>query len=141
MSIAQYFVDNFIPEIPGIYEEYMLARNKYFYSNEKLSRDELLSIIAIGAHRGAIIRIAYWKFVRNGDSEPFEFWNEVIKHFIFNNTWFIDLKTLIKNKENQKIIKKMRHPDWVEIGLCGTDWSKLRKKCEEFCDYMETLED
>lgn len=134
--IERELTENIIP--PVGYDEYLLVRNKWLNTENWPTGDEIRTVVLMGSHIGTVIRIAYLKTVWRMKLEPAAFWNAIVKVFIFG-LWAEDFDKLLKTAEAKKIINKTTHPEWVVVGVVGTDWKKLRGMCEKFCKWYESL--
>lgn len=137
--LEQYFAQNLILPIQEIDIQYRTLKYGKIFNQEFLTKDELIAVISAGSHYGSVLRLAYWKFVHNGLTEPFFYWDMVIKYFILSGVWNVLFEYVFDIPETKRLLKKLSHPDWIRIGLVGCDWKVLQKKCKEFCKYMEKL--
>ena len=135
--IMQVMSESIIP--PFGYVEYLEMKTNWITTDYYPSGDDLLSIIMMGNHYGAVLRTTYLKTVHRCKYDARNFWNVVIKVFILAGSWVDSFRELLKTKEAKEIISKLQHPKWVEVGLCGCDWKKLRAMCEKFCEWYDSL--
>jgi hypothetical protein len=136
--IQKYMFDNIEPLIKDALPIYLSYNQKYLYENKLPNKKEMEKIILTASHFGSLIRETYYNFVYKGPCKQPQFWNATISVFVLTGYWrqykdFNVAEKLIKSKEYKKIIKYMSFPKWVELGLTGGEWSKIRKMCKQYC--------
>ena len=126
---------------PVLYEEYLSARYIWFNTDQMLSDEQLEAVLACGNYWGAVIRTTYQRYVQRRGFDPKMFWNALVMVFVFGNIWIWETLFRIQRKRIKQMIARYSYPEWVQVALCGANWSKVRKMCESFCEQMEGLDD
>jgi len=126
------------PSIPDMLHTYLSYIQKAIYGEGLPNKEEMEEIILTASHFGGLIRETYYNFVYKGPCNKQQFWNALISTFVMTGYWrqFQEgnvTKSILESGPYQEIIEHMSYPKWVELGLTGAGWSKIRRMCKKYC--------
>lgn len=92
-------------------------------------------------YNGAIMRIAYYKFVHKLGFDVRALWDALILEWQFSGVWDYRIGELLTQPEFKRVLKKFQYPEWVRMGMSGGSITKLRRLGDKFAKEMEALSD
>lgn len=92
-------------------------------------------------YNGAIMRIAYYKFVHKLGFDVHALWDALILEWQFSGVWDYQIGELLTQPEFKRALKKFQYPEWVRMGMSGGSITKLRRLGDKFAEEMEALSD
>jgi hypothetical protein len=120
-------------------EAYAKAKYKMYEDVSTLTDADIAEIILKGSHNGSVLRTEYYKLVYKYGMSPKAFWDAAIMTFLFGAIWDENVASILKDKRAKALLKRIRHPKWVEYGLKGGNWSSIKRDSDAFCAYMDEL--
>lgn len=132
--INQYFSQNFIPDMPGLYENCYEAFVKYLYSDYEFTVDDKINFITLASYWSGLLKQTWRIFIKELGFEKNSFWDAFIQVFIFHQHILFSIfweHVLKDDKEFQRLINKTSDPEWIRKVFIGIDNKWLYKKMEE----------
>lgn len=125
-------------EYPDL-DEYYSAKMQLYHGNWS---DEVITEVLLRAnYNGAIMRIAYYKFVHKLGFDVRALWDALILEWQFSGVWDYKIGEWLKQPEFKRALKKFQYPEWVRMGMSGGSIAKLRRLGDKFAEEMEALSD
>ncbi len=130
-NISSYFVQNFIPDMPNLYEKCYESVYKYKHTDYEFTKEDKINLITLASYWSGLIKKAWRIFVDGMGYQKNSFWDALIQVFVFRQHIFFDnfWETLLKeDKEFQQLIDKTFNPEWIRKMFVGIDVKWLYKK-------------
>ena len=114
-------------------------RAKYAIHNGDWSPANIAEVLMRANYNGAIVRIAYYKYVHQRGFDVRALWDALMLTWMMNGVWSFDLDRAIKEPEFKAVLKRFSYPKWVTFGLIGGGLDDLKRMGAEFSEDMEQL--
>jgi len=135
--INQYFSQNFIPDMPGLYEKCCEAFAKYLHSDYEFTRDDKINFITLASYWSGLLKQAWRIFIDGLGYEKNSFWDAFIQVFVFHQRMLFNKdfwEPILKDDEEfRRLINKTSDPEWIWKVFVGFDTKWLYKKIGSRC--------
>jgi hypothetical protein len=105
--------------------------------NGDWAEENILEVLMRGNYTGAVARIAYYKYIHKLGFDPRSLWDVICLEWVLYFVFCPEFDQAIKTKEFKKVLRRFQYPQWVEFGLVGGGFDKLKKMGEEFSLHMK----
>ena len=105
------------------------------------SQANIAEVLMRANYNGAIMRIAYYKFVHKLGFDVRALWDALILEWQFSGVWDYQIGEWLTQPEFKRALKKFQYPEWVRMGMSGGSITKLRRLGDKFAEEMEALSD
>lgn len=109
------------------YNSYHLFMNAKIslIQGEELNKEQIKEILYAGFWFGSAIKAAYHKFVTKLNYTTQEFWDALVKVFVFGGVYHGAFKSIVSSKYAKEIVKHKSQLKLVHIGLVGCERKAL----------------
>lgn len=135
----------FIGELTKVFDyielEGVINAKQRMYDAGEVLNDDIPTFIQFASYAGSLIRIAYYKYVHKQGFDVRALADAAVQVYMFNDVYRFEFQDYLRRKEVRQAINKTRWPAWTRVGLIGESTRRVIDLGEEFCAYMDGLDE